>query len=164
MAQLATNDIERDGANRFVQVLDGAVAAPVTPREFEVLGSGDQFTDTRFGRDFAAVCQQFPWKTSPRLDDHGTETVICELNDFIEMGDLWAGLSVLGEQCVYPLHDHPPQELYLVLSGAAYWRYGGSADEVVVPAGSLLYNNPGDRHSMRCEDEPLLALWFLWSG
>jgi mannose-6-phosphate isomerase-like protein (cupin superfamily) len=168
MADLATNPLETQGSQRFIDVLadvgdtDVPPPTPLPTATYPILNTLNDAADTELAREFSAIADRFPWKPSTRTGDNGTETVICELNDFLPMGDLWAGITMVAPGCGYPRHDHPPQELYLILSGQAWWRYGGSQTEVPVPAGSLIYNPPGVVHSMRCVDEPLLALWFLW--
>ena len=68
----------------------------------------------------------------------------------------------VDQGCAYPLHNHPPQELYLIVSGHARWRYGGSEHLVEMPPNSTLYNNPSDLHTVEAGDTPLVALYVLW--
>lgn len=63
---------------------------------------------------------------------------------------------------VYPDHKHGPEEIYLVLAGAArFWREG-SPPELVTAGGT--YRNPGWAiHGAAMEPGPLLAMAF-WRG
>lgn len=71
------------------------------------------------------------------------------------------GFTLLAEQTIYPLHNHPAVELYLVLAGNAQWSTPTS--ERRVPPGDLVLHKSDESHSMRTFDEPLLALW-AWRG
>jgi quercetin dioxygenase-like cupin family protein len=76
--------------------------------------------------------------------------------------DVRIGVSLMAPHVRYPDHRHPPEEVYLVLSGGE-WRQGdGPWHEPGI--GGLVYNPPNIVHAMRSTDRPLLALWFLWIG
>ena len=62
----------------------------------------------------------------------------------------------------YPDHRHPPEEIYVVLSGGQ-WRQGSNPWHEP-GTGGLVYNPPNVVHAMRSTEQPLLALWFLWTG
>ena len=62
----------------------------------------------------------------------------------------------------YPVHNHPPQELYLTISGEAQWRFGGNDDFRPVGLGSTIYNNPNDYHSAIAGPAQVVALSVLW--
>lgn len=75
-------------------------------------------------------------------------------------GPYMIGLSLAAPGVAYPLHDHPPEELYLVLSPGDF-RHGDSGWAPVAPGGTFT-NTPGLIHAMRAgPDRPLLALWVL---
>ena len=77
--------------------------------------------------------------------------------------DLALGVLLLGPETAYPLHRHEAEEIYIVLSGTAFWRKGAGSDETPVPPGSVVHHPPWTPHAMRTEAEPLLAL-YLWRG
>lgn len=74
--------------------------------------------------------------------------------------DLWIGLSLMAPGTRYPDHDHPPEEVYLMLSEGAFLQ-GASQDWWPRGLGQTLYNSPGIRHAMRAGAAPFLALWCL---
>ena len=75
-----------------------------------------------------------------------------------QRGGLVAGFSLVAPGVTYPEHDHPPEEIYLVLSGgmgrgvARAWSRRDRAQ----PAGI--------RHAMRGTSVPRLGIWFLLPG
>lgn len=73
--------------------------------------------------------------------------------------DVWLGLSLMAPGTRYPDHDHPPEEVYLVLSEGAFWQEG--AEWRPRSPGQTVYNPPGIRHAMRAGEAPFLALWCL---
>ncbi len=79
-----------------------------------------------------------------------------------ERGGLVAGFSLVAPYITYPDHDHPPEELYLVLSGGEWWQAGGAWH--APGRGGIVHNPPGILHAMRGTAVPLLAVWFLLPG
>lgn len=72
-----------------------------------------------------------------------------------------AGFLLLGPDVTYPAHAHEAEEIYLPLSGRAWWQKG-EAWRQVEPRTAI--HHPGwVPHAMRTEAEPLLAL-YLWRG
>ncbi|MBT9246083.1 hypothetical protein KM031_17815 (plasmid) [Gemmobacter fulvus] len=72
------------------------------------------------------------------------------------------GLVIVGPQTLYPLHEHPARELYLVLAGTADW----AVDDTPFaprPPGAFLLHHEMQPHAMRTGDETLLAL-SMWRG
>lgn len=78
---------------------------------------------------------------------------------FLVCPQMTLGISLAAPGVAYPEHDHPPEELYLLLTPAAF-RHGATGWEQL-GAGDTFYNTPGIRHAMRAEGEPLLALWIF---
>ena len=79
-----------------------------------------------------------------------------------ERTDCWLGISLMAPDVTYPVHRHPPEELYVVLSGGDWFREG---DGWFTPGiGGTVYNPGGHVHSMRSGSQPLLAFWLLWGG
>jgi len=70
------------------------------------------------------------------------------------------GVSLMAPHVRYPDHNHPQEEVYLVLSagqfkhGAASWYEPG--------IGGTFHNEPNIRHAMMSGGSPLLAIWCLW--
>jgi mannose-6-phosphate isomerase-like protein (cupin superfamily) len=73
--------------------------------------------------------------------------------------DVWIGLSLMAPGTRYLDHDHPPEEVYLVLSEGAFWQ--GGADWLPRGPGQTVYNPPGILHAMRAGNAAFLALWCL---
>jgi len=74
--------------------------------------------------------------------------------------DVVIGASLLASNITYPRHRHPPEELYIVLSGGEWYRE--SRGWYAPGAGAHVHHEPGVVHAMRSGDEPLIALWCLW--
>lgn len=74
-------------------------------------------------------------------------------------GGLVAGFSLVAPGVTYPEHNHPPEEIYLVLSGGEWWQAGGAWH--APGPGGIVHNPPGIGHAMRGTAVPLLAIWFL---
>lgn len=73
--------------------------------------------------------------------------------------DVRVGLSLMAPGITYPDHQHPPEEVYLVLSDSD-WRQ--DANPWHAPGfGGIVYNPPDIIHAMRARREPLLAIWCL---
>ena len=65
----------------------------------------------------------------------------------------------MAPETQYPDHRHPPEEIYIVLSGGQWRQADGAWHEPGI--GGLVYNPPNIVHAMRATNHPLLALWFL---
>jgi hypothetical protein len=61
----------------------------------------------------------------------------------------------------YPDHNHPPEEVYLVLSPG--WFQHGDSSWSEPGIGGTFHNVPNIKHAMASGDAPLLALWCLWA-
>jgi len=117
---------------------------------------------------FFAIEPQLNWKLRPGaetqgeqfLNGHANATVIGP--EALEIRpDVLIGVSLLAPHTRYPDHRHPPEEIYVVLSGGQ-WRQGSNSwHEPGI--GGLVYNPPNIVHAMRSTEGPLLALWFLWT-
>jgi mannose-6-phosphate isomerase-like protein (cupin superfamily) len=117
--------------------------------------------DTPLARTFAAVARLLPWTPTIRADDGGTDFALAPLQTVRNLGDLTVGIMYVKPGRQYPLHHHPPQELYLTISGEARWRFGHDDFRLVGP-GVTLYNHPDDHHSAIASETPLVALYVLW--
>jgi hypothetical protein len=73
--------------------------------------------------------------------------------------DLWIGATLMAPNTDYPVHRHPPEEIYLALSEGEWWKEktGWFAPGV----GGTVHNAPSALHAMRSGARPLFALWAL---
>ena len=80
-------------------------------------------------------------------------------NGLVVSDNLLIGISLLAPHVTYPNHQHPPAEVYLVLTAGEWrqedqpWHQPG--------VGGYVYNHPHVIHAMRSDDKPLLAIWCL---
>ena len=118
---------------------------------------------------FAAIEPRLEWKTRAGAEARGEQFLNSHANativgsEGLELRqDVWIGVSLMAPNTRYPDHRHPPEEVYVVLSRGE-WRQ--ERDEWHAPGiGGLVYNPPNIVHAMRSGDDPLLAVWFLWTG
>ena len=84
---------------------------------------------------------------------HGNmHTVLARGDDFA------MGLFLLTPEVDYLDHRHAAPELYLNLTGPSRWRFGfGAWNEM--PAGSVVWNEPGRVHATRSGTRPWLSFW-----
>ncbi|MDP6968768.1 MAG: dimethylsulfonioproprionate lyase family protein [Gammaproteobacteria bacterium] len=73
--------------------------------------------------------------------------------------DISVGVSLLAPDLIYPEHQHPPEEIYLVLSEGLWWQTGQLWQAPGM--GGLVYNAHNVLHSMRSGQTPLVAIWCL---
>jgi len=112
-----------------------------------------------------ALEPQLPWRTrpisspDPRFPTSHASARILDPNGLEQRGGLLSGFSLVAPGVTYPEHNHPPEEIYLVLSGGEWWQAGGAWH--APGAGGIVHNTPGIGHAMRGTDVPLLAIWFL---
>ena len=83
-------------------------------------------------------------------------------NGIERRGDVWVGVSLMAPGTRYPDHQHPPEEVYVVLSPGE-WRQG-NGPWIEPGVGGIIYNPPNIIHAMRSGSAPLLAAWCLWLG
>jgi len=73
--------------------------------------------------------------------------------------DLWIGVTLMAPNTDYPVHHHPPEEIYLVLSEGEWWK---EATGWFTPGiGGTVHNTPDALHAFRSGAQPLFALWAL---
>jgi quercetin dioxygenase-like cupin family protein len=118
---------------------------------------------------FAVIEPLLSWKVRAGAETQGEGFLSSHANASITgsegleiRSDVWIGVSLLAPHTRYPDHRHPPEEIYVVLSGGQ-WRQG-SEPWHEPGTGGLVYNPPNVVHAMRSAELPLLALWFLWTG
>lgn len=109
-----------------------------------------------------AAADEVPWASSFRLDDDGDTAALAQLHQLRDLGGIACGLMLIAPDGTYPLHSHPPQELYLPIAGGGQWRFGGNDDFRRLGPDELVYNHPNDRHGVIADATPLVALYVLW--
>lgn len=99
---------------------------------------------------------------APAFADGHANAVLAGPKGLEERNDVWMGVSLMAPGLTYPNHNHPPEEVYAVLS-PGFWRQ--NSNPWVEPGiGGIVYNPPNIFHAMRSADTPLLAVWCLWLG
>lgn len=160
------DDPVRRAADALAGALDRACPRPFEPTRVPVVDSIDQLPIDERNRalvgEFLGLVDGLPWVPTPRADDGGHRLALAPLNQAVDFGDTTVGLMYVGPGATYPLHHHPPQELYLTIAGTGRWRYGGREQHETVGPLATLYNHPEDRHSVTAGTHPLLALYVLW--
>lgn len=160
----ATHPVETTGAALLAGQLTNTEAKDWSPERVAVVAELDSLASTGLLDAVMPGLKVLPWIASPRTTDGGTETALAMLNDTFDLGELGMGVIMVGAGCEYPLHHHPPAEVYLVLGGDAEWRWGGAEHFAPVAAGSVIHNNPDDVHAIRAGEDPVVALWVLFDG
>ena len=157
---------ERRGAEALLAAIDRATAREYRATSVAVLDTLDRLSGPAPAAGlierFTTVAPHLPWTPTHRADDGGTELALAPLDRALDLGSTVVGLMYVGPGATYPLHQHPPQELYLTIAGTGRWRYGGADGHRTVEPLHALYNHPGDLHSATAGDDPLLALYVLW--
>ena len=105
---------------------------------------------------FQALEPQLSWQTRAMsngstgfAEGHAGSRVL-DRNGLEQRGGLVAGFSLVAPGVTYPEHDHPPEEIYLVLSGGNGGRRAGRGTRLV-PAGSCTTRRAS---VMRCAARP----------
>ncbi len=162
LLEQASTTETKAGANRLAARVQSAPARDYIAQNQPVLASVDKLPASDFSYGFESIFAQIPWRHSSRTTDDGHETALGAINEMLDLGDLVTGLLYLDTHKVYPLHQHKPQELYLVMAGHGQWRYGGAEQFKTKQPGEVIYNHPNDLHGIRAGTTPLLALYVLW--
>lgn len=143
-------------------------ARPPPPQRLAVCGFlGAACAEMRqdFAVAFEALEPQLAWQARaipdglPGFAEGHASSRLLDRNGLEQRGGLVAGFSLVAPGVTYPKHDHPPEEIYLVLSGGEWWQAGGAWH--APGPGGIVHNPPGIRHAMRGTSVPLLAIWFL---
>ena len=151
-----------EGAKKFRSAIEVAERIPFESQMQPALRNLHRASDTPRAREFVAIAPSLRWVQSHRWDDGGSERALCVLSDAFELPGLEVGIMYVDQNCSYPVHNHPPQELYLTISGCARWRYGGAEKLIEVKPETTLYNHPSDIHTVEAGDTPLVAMYVLW--
>ncbi len=146
----------------------GPPIAPIHDRSLatalaRLCGSGDDLL-AEVGRAIRTCGPLFEWRVDDGLyyppgapisgtyRDGNMHTILAEGDDFA------MGLFLLEPQVDYLDHRHAAPEFYLNLTGPTDWRFDFGA-WLQLPAGSVLWNDPGRVHATRTGAEPWLSLW-----
>ena len=150
------------GVRAFRTALTMATPKSFEHRAVDVTRSLDRIASGVKLDEFRRLSPTMRWIPSPRSDDEGRLMALVPLNDMLDLGPLISGFMYVDASAAYPEHQHEPQELYLVMTGGATWRYGGASDYRPLAEGAVIYNQPWDLHGVRAGATPLLALYVLW--
>lgn len=160
----ATHSVARQGTEHLVAaIVDPLRMLPHEPSSIDAVDSLASLPDHPLTDAVRELNPTLPWIPSHRVDDGGAHTGLVLLDHVVDLSPVIAGLTVLDANSVYPEHNHPPAEVYLILGGTAEWRYGGSKEFVTHTTGDVVQNNPNDWHEIRTGPEPTVAIWVLWS-
>ena len=115
---------------------------------------------------FARLAPRLTWRervTSPNAPagfaGHHANATLIGVDGLEVRDDIRLGASLVAPGVTYPDHEHPPEEIYLVLSDGE-WR--NAAQDWHEPGiGGTVHNPPGIVHAMRAGKTPLFAVWCL---
>jgi len=118
---------------------------------------------------FEALEPELRWRRRPGSeaggkafhDGHANADIV-GLAGLERRGDLWIGATLVSPRVRYIDHQHPPEEIYIVMSEGEWYREDRGWHTPGV--GGTVYNPPDAIHAMRAGSRPLFALWFLWAG
>lgn len=118
---------------------------------------------------FDELTPMLSWKRRVGAEEHGPKFFNNHANTWIvgpdsleQRKDVVIGASLVAPQTNYPEHNHPPEELYIVMSEGEW--FSENNDWHSPGPGGIVYNEPGIGHAMRSGETPLLAVWCLWVG
>lgn len=146
---------------------DANEAAPASSTLKDMTASSSSVVE--HAQSMLALSDSFAWWQRPGADEVGEPFKSGHANSIVigpggleERDDVWVGVSLLAPGIDYPVHHHPPEEVYLVLSEGQWNQNNGPWQEPGV--GGVVHNPPNILHSMRSGEKPLLATWCLWIG
>jgi mannose-6-phosphate isomerase-like protein (cupin superfamily) len=118
---------------------------------------------------FAALEPELAWDRRHETDQNGgsfydnhANAIIVGAGGLEVRNDVRIGVSLTAPGIDYPRHRHPPEELYVVLSGGKWMQNDNPL--ALKQSGDLVHNPPNVWHAMQAADAPLLAIWCLWVG
>lgn len=152
-----------EGVEAFTKKLDVVQEKSFNAELLPVLDNLDSIKVTPYTFNFHEIAKEMIWRPSPRTDENGKQMALGIFNELFDLGNLIVGLLLVDKHASYPLHQHIPQEIYLVLSGEADWRYGGAENFRKLIPGDVIYNHSNDLHGVNANDEPVLAIYILWN-
>ena len=118
---------------------------------------------------FAVLAPAMHWHRRTGAEDHGemfyhghANAAIIGPTGLERRRDVLVGASLVAPEVRYVDHNHPPEEIYVVMSEGEWYRKGRGWYTPGV--GGIVYHPPSVVHAMRAGPEPLLAVWLLWVG
>ena len=118
---------------------------------------------------FFRLTPRLSWQRRAGAETHGAQFYDGHANTSIvgpegleRRGDVLIGASLVAPRVRYPEHNHPPEELYVVMSEGDWYRE--EAGWYTPGVGGVVYHSSGVSHAMRSGPVPLLAIWCLWVG
>ncbi len=116
---------------------------------------------------FSDLTPELAWSRRPGAEAHGAafseghaNALIVGPGGFEQREDVLVGASLVAPGVRYVDHQHPPEEIYIVMSEGEWYREGKGW--YVPGAGGTVYHPPNVVHAMRAGAAPLLAVWVLW--
>ena len=116
---------------------------------------------------FSDLVPELAWRRRPGAEAHGevfreghANALIVGPGGLEQRNDVLVGASLVAPGVRYIDHQHPPEEIYIVMSEGEWYREGKGW--YVPGAGGTVYHPPDVVHAMRAGSTPLLALWMLW--
>ena len=98
--------------------------------------------------------------TDPQFRRNHVNTAIVGPTGLEERSDVIVGAGLLNPRTHYPIHSHPPEELYVVMTDGEWYR--DERQWYCPGVGGVVYHPPNMTHAMRSLDAPLLAVWCLY--
>lgn len=159
MSLCAESAVQTNMVKAFSDQLKQNKAKDFKPNPLPCLGNLKLVKDMKLAKDFQQFAHYLPWSFSPRTTDQGADVALVDFSKMLEMDNIIAGLMYVDIGKAYPEHNHPPEELYFLISGTAKWRWGGHHQFSRITAGNLIYNQPYDWHGVIADTTPVLALY-----
>ncbi len=110
---------------------------------------------------------ELAWRRRPGAEAHGeafrdghANALIVGPEGLERRSDVLVGVSLVAPGVRYIDHQHPPEEIYIVMSEGEWYREGKGW--YAPGAGGTVYHSPNVVHAMRAGSAPVLALWMLW--
>ncbi len=118
-------------------------------------------------RSLADAADALCWRQNPGyVDPHFLARYrYCELigpKGHAYSAEYAVGFLYLAAHTVYPMHHHPAQECYHVLTSGSRWRAGTGDWQQRAPGERILHDS-GVAHAMCTDDAAMLAI-YLWRG
>jgi len=150
----------RAGARLFRDALHDAPEREWRP---STVPASDDFTSasTALATRLLELSPTLPWIPA-RQDPNGQDRALLSVNDLFDIGDVIAGFVLVRPNSFYPLHEHPPQELYFTIDGTGEWRFGGAELTAPVGPGQVFYNPPAVLHEQRNGPATNISFYVLW--